>query len=272
MVKEMERRFSSYAELGDNLESSVPIHSVGGETATIQSKYFVRLRLFPQNNQGGVREVHRDVAVPFHQDCDSLESFHLRRNHLKGASEDKLKTSFLRALLWSDQIKRLGQHRFRGDDGSGPTFQRGHAFIVKLPVSVHKRHECAGIQQKHICHDAAGGSGSRGGADPSRAVRWRRYREDLVRARSGEHPAGCSDIAPKPRAPLLIACVLAVWLSALVWRQDPLAVASIIDAPHRPLDSYCNVMQRMADVQQQLTDAKKIGLNFRPTCWSGRIR
>ena len=51
---------------------------------------------------------------------------------MKCASEDKLKTNFLRAPIWSDQIKCFGQHRFRGNDVPGPFFQLGNTIIVQL--------------------------------------------------------------------------------------------------------------------------------------------
>ena len=60
---------------------------------------------------------------------------------MKCASEDKLKTNFLRVPIWSDQIKRFGQHRFRSNDVAGPFLQLGNALIVQLRVSVHEGHE-----------------------------------------------------------------------------------------------------------------------------------
>jgi hypothetical protein len=222
---------NSCSGLGDDLESSVSMHSVGGKSAAVQRKHPLSFKLFRQNSQSGVREIHRDVAVLFHQDGDSLKTFRRGRHQLKSASEDKLKTSFLCPPARPDQVKRFGQYGFGGDDRADPLFQRGDAVIVELLVSVHERHEGAGIQQKLSGHGANGGSGTRGGADPSRAGRWQRCREDRERVRWGAPPAGCPGIAPKPRVPLPIVCVLAVWLTALIWWQDPLAIASLIDAP-----------------------------------------
>src|SRR5438094_1504936 len=251
---------NSYSGLGDNLESSVSMHSVDGKSAAVQCEHPLSLKLFRQNSQSGVREIHWHVAVLFHQDRDSLKTFRRRRHQLKGASENKLKTSFLRAPARPDQVKGFGQYRFRGDDGTGPFFQRGDAVIVQLLVSVHERYEGSGIEQELSGHGATDGSGTRGGADPSRAGRWQHCREDRVRVRWGALRAACPDIVPKPRAPLPIACVLTVWLTALIWRQDPPATASLIDVPYGCLVLYCNVMQRLANVQLNLTNFKKIGL------------
>ena len=239
-----------YSALGDDLESSVSMHSVDGKSAAVQCEHPLGFKLFRQNSQSGVREIHRDVAVLFHQDRDSLKTFRRRRHQLKGASKDKLKTSFLRPPARPEQVKRFGQYRFRGDDGAGPSFQRGNAVRVQLLVSVHERYEGSGIQQELSGHGATDGPGSRGGAGPSRAGRWQHCREDRVRVRWGALPAGCPDIVPKPRVPLPIACVLAVWLTAPIWWQDPLAIASLIDVPYRCLPLYCSVMQRLANVQQ----------------------
>jgi hypothetical protein len=252
----------SYSNLGDDLESSVSVHPVGGKSAAIQCEHPLGFKLLGQNSQSSVREIHRDIAVFLHQDCDSLKTFGRGRHQLKGASEDKLKTSFLRAPARSEQIKRFGQYRFRRDDGAGPTFQRGDAIIVQLLVSVHERYEGPGIQQELSGHGATGGSSTRDGAGPSLAGRWQHCREDRVRARWGALPAGCRDIVPKPRVPLPNACVLAVWLTALIWWQDPLTIASLIDVPYRCL--YCIVMQRLANGQRNLTTAKQIGLTIPP--------
>src|ERR1043165_4784162 len=105
----------SYSSLGDDLESAVSMHSVGGKSAAIQGKHPFGFKLFRQNGQSGVREIHRDVVVLFHQDRGSLKTFRRRRDQLKGASEDKLKTSFLRAPARPDQVQSLGQYRFRSD-------------------------------------------------------------------------------------------------------------------------------------------------------------
>ena len=222
----------SYSNLGDDLESSVSVHSVGRKSAPVQCEHPLGFKLLRQNSQSGVREIHRDVAVFFHQDRGPLKAFRRRRNQLKGAPEDKLKASFLRAPLWSDQIKRFGQHRFSGDDGTGPFFQRRYAISVQLLVSVHQRHEGSGIQQELNGHGATGGSGTRGGADPSRVGRWRHFREGRVRARWGVIPVRCPDTVLKPLGPLPIACVLAAWPTALIWWQDPLAIALLIDVPY----------------------------------------
>jgi hypothetical protein len=87
----------SYANLGDDLESSVAMHSVGGKSAAVQGKHPVSFKVFRQHSQGGVGEIHRDVPVLFHEDRHALKTFRRRWDQLKGASEDKLKTSFLRA-------------------------------------------------------------------------------------------------------------------------------------------------------------------------------
>ena len=225
------------------------MHSVGGKAAPVQCKHPLGFKLFRQNSQSGIREIHRDVAILFHQDRDSLKTFHRRRDQLKGASEDELKTSFLRAPSGPDQVKRFGQYRFRGDDRASPLFQRGDAVIVKLLVTVHERHKGSGIQQEVSGHGATDGLGIRDGADPSRVGRWQRCREDRARVRWAAPPAGCPDIVPRPRVPLPIACVLAVSLTAPIWWRDPPAIASLIDVPQLVLLLYCNVMQSLAKVQ-----------------------
>src|SRR5437016_702375 len=231
----MARRIISHSESRNYLKGSIPIHSVRGKAAAIQRENPVCFQLFSQHNQRGVGEIHRDIAISLHQNRNTLQAFRRGGNQVKRASEDKLETSFLRAPLGSDQIKCFGQYGFRGDDGPGPLLQRRDAITVQLLVPVHERYEGAGIQQKLSGHGANGGSGTRGGADPSRAGRWQRCREDRERVRWGAPPAGCPGIAPKPRGPLPIVCVLAVWLTALIWRQDPLAIASLIDAPYKCL-------------------------------------
>jgi len=252
----------SYSDLGDDLESSVSVNSVGGESAAVQCEHPFGFKLFRQNSQSRVREIHRDVAIFLHQDRDSLKTFGRGRHQLKGASEDKFKTSFLRAPARSNQIKRFGQYRFRCDDGAGPFFQLGDAVIVQLFVSIHERHEGSGIQQELNGHGATGASSTRDGVGPSRAGRWQHCREDRVPARWGALPAGCPGIAPKPRVPLPISCVLAFWLTALIWWQAPLAIASLVDVPYRCLPLHCIVMQRRAIVQLNLTTALQIGLTI----------
>src|SRR5262245_29560541 len=101
-----------YSGLGDDLKSSVSVHSVGGKAASVQCEHPLGFNLFRQNSQSGVREIHRDVAVLLHQDRDSLETLGRRRHQLKGASEDKLKTSLLFAPSWPDQVKGFGQYCF----------------------------------------------------------------------------------------------------------------------------------------------------------------
>ena len=65
---------------------------------------------------------------------------------MKGASENKLKTNVLRAPVGPDQIKCLGQYRFRGDNVANPFLQRRYAFIVQFFISVHEGDERTGIQ------------------------------------------------------------------------------------------------------------------------------
>ena len=254
----------SYSGLGDDLKSSISMHSVDGKSAAVQCEHPFGFKLFRQNSQSRVREIHRDVAIFLHQDRDSLKTFRRRRHQLKGASEDKLKTSFLRAPARSNQIERFGQYRFCGDDRTGPFFQLGDAVIVQLLVSIHERHEGSGIQQELNGHGATGGSSTRDGDGPSRAGRWQHCREDRVPARWGALPAGCRDIVPKPRGPLPISCVLAFWLTALIWWQAPLAIASLVDVPYRCLPLYCIVMQRLANVQLHLTYVEQIDMTIPP--------
>ena len=52
--------------LGNDLERSITIHSVRGKAAAIQCKGPVRFQLFSQDDQSGVSEIHRYVAVSFH--------------------------------------------------------------------------------------------------------------------------------------------------------------------------------------------------------------
>jgi hypothetical protein len=222
----------SYLDLGDDLESSVSAHPVGGKAAAVQCEYPVGFKLLGQDIQSGVRKIHRNVAVLLHQDRDLSKTFGRGRHQLKGASKNKFKTNFLRAPARSDQIKGFGQHRFCREDGPGPFLERGDAVIVQLLISVHEGHKGPGIQQELSGHGANGGSGNRGGADPGRAGRWQPYREDRVRARSDALPAGCRDIVPKPRVPLRIVCDLTVWLTAPTWWQDPPVVAWLIVVPY----------------------------------------
>ena len=254
----------SHSGLRDNPESSVSMHSVGGKTASVQGKDPFGFKLFRQNNQSGVREIHRNVSVPFHQDRHPLKTFRRRRHQLKSAPEDKRKTSFLRSPARPDQVKRFGQYRFGGDDGAGPFFQRGDAIIVQLLVSVHERHEGAGIQQEFSGHGATAGSDTRGAADPSRVGRWKCCREDRVRVRWDTLPAGCPDTAPKPRGPLRIACVLTVWPTALIWWPGLRTIASLIDVPYKFLPLYCIVMQRLAYVQLNMSNFDLIDLTIPP--------
>jgi len=71
----------------------------------------------------------------------------------------------------TDQIERLGQNRFRGDNRPRPSFQRGYTRGVKFLVSVDEGDEGAGIQQKLIDHGAACELDNRDDAGPYRAVR-----------------------------------------------------------------------------------------------------
>jgi hypothetical protein len=52
----------SYPDLGDDLESSVSVHPVGGKSAPVQCKYPVGFKLLGQDSQSGVRKIHRNVA------------------------------------------------------------------------------------------------------------------------------------------------------------------------------------------------------------------
>ena len=130
------------------LDAPEQIHGPALETLFLQQLRALNDYKDLEYRQSGVREIHRDVAVLFHQYGDSLKAFSRRWDQLKGASEDELETSFLRVPARSDQIKSFGQYGFRRDDGAGPFFQRGDAVIVQLLVTVHERHKGAGIQQE----------------------------------------------------------------------------------------------------------------------------
>ena len=158
----MPRRLNSYFGLRNYLEGSMPIHSIRGKTAAIQRENPVCSQLFSQYDQGGVGKIHRHITIPFHENRNPLQALCRRRNQVKGASEDKLEASFLRTPLGADQIKRFGQHGFRGDNRAGPLLQRRDAVTVQLLVSVHERHESPGIQQQFIFHGAIDGSNRRG--------------------------------------------------------------------------------------------------------------
>src|SRR5262245_53309374 len=234
----------SYSGLGDDLESSISMYSVGGKAAAVQREHPLGFKLFSQDSQSGVREIHRDVMVLFHQNRDAFKTFHRRRHQLKGTSEDKLKTSFLRPPTRPDQVKRFDQHRFRGNDGASPFLQRGNAVIVQLLVTVHERHKGPCIKQQFSGHGATAGSSTRDGADPNRADRWQHCREDRVHVRSDAFPAGCPDIVPKPRVLLPNACALSAWLTALIWWRDPPAIAWLIGVPYQgfPFALQCSAM------------------------------
>ena len=62
----------SYGGLWDNLERFVPIHSIDRESATIQSKNFIRLQFFPESNQRPIGKVHRNISIPFNQSSDPV--------------------------------------------------------------------------------------------------------------------------------------------------------------------------------------------------------
>ena len=63
------------AESRNDLKRFPAIESVNGKSSSVQSKHLLGLQLFPQNNQSGVGKIHRDVTVPFHKDCGSLDTF-----------------------------------------------------------------------------------------------------------------------------------------------------------------------------------------------------
>ena len=218
------------------------IESVRRKSTAIQGKNQVGLQLFAQGDQSGIGKIHGDVSILFHQERNALKAFWGRRNQLKGSSQDKLKGIFLSLPGRSDQVERLGEYRFGGYNGPAPLFQGGDAVGVHLLASVHESDERAGIQQKLILHGADGGSGSRGAVALSRVGRFQHFRVDRERARWVGSPVGYSDTAPKPRAPLRIACVLAVSLTALICWQDPPAIASLIAVPYgaSPSALHCN--------------------------------
>jgi hypothetical protein len=228
--------------LGDYLEGSLPMHSVRGKSAAVQCKDALGFQVFRQNDQSGVGEIHRDIAILFHQDRDSLKTLPRRGDQLKGSSENKLKAGFLVAPARPDQVKSLRQYRFRGNDGTGPFFQHSDAIIVQLLVPVHERYKGSGIQQQLSGHGAIAGSSTRDAADPSQAGRWQHCREDRARVQWAVLLARCRDIAPKPRVPLPIVCVLAVSQTALAWRRDRPAIASLIGVPYfaHPFVLQCN--------------------------------
>ena len=247
----MKSQSSLYAGLRDYLESPVSVDSVRGKSAPVQRENPVGLQLFAQNNQRGVGEIHWDIAVLFHQRRNPLQAGWGRRHQLKRASEDKLKGGFLSPPLWPDQVKCLGEHRFGGDNRTGPTFQRRYAVRVRLLVSVHESHEGPGIQQQLIGHGATGGSGNRGGAGPDRAGRWQYCRGDRGRVRSDAPLAVYPESVPRLRGPLPNACASSVWLSALAWRPDRPTIAWSTDVPYRGLSMQCSVRQRLAKVHRR---------------------
>src|SRR5262249_15656474 len=136
------------------------------------------------------------------------------------------------------------QYRFRGDDRAGPLFQRRNAVIVQFLVTVHERHKGSCIEQEFSGHGATGGSGTRDGAGPSRVGRWQRCREDRVHVPWAAFPGGCPGIVPEPRVPLPNACVLAVWLSVLIWWRDPPTIAWLIGVPYKQISFVlqCNAI------------------------------
>jgi len=56
---------SAYSGLRNNSEGSIPIHSVGGKAATIQCKNPIGFQLFSQDDQSGIGEIHRHIAISF---------------------------------------------------------------------------------------------------------------------------------------------------------------------------------------------------------------
>ena len=64
----------NYSNLGDDLESSVSVHSVGGKATPVQCKHPLGSTSPAKTAESGVREIHRDVSVLFHQDRDSLKT------------------------------------------------------------------------------------------------------------------------------------------------------------------------------------------------------
>ena len=260
----MNSQLSSCAGSRDYLERLIPVHSVCRESAAIQREDPVGLHFFAQNNQSGVGEIHRDVAIFFHQRRNPLQAGWGRRHQLKRPSKDKLKTSFLSPPLRPDQVKGLGEHRFGGDNGTVSTFQRRHTVRVGLLVSVHERHEGSGIQQKLIGHGVTDESGNRGGAGPDRAGRWQRCRADRARARWDTRPVGCRENAPRLGAPLPNACVSSALQSALAWRPSRRAVAWSIAVPYQGLPLHCSVMPRVTKVQLPLKNDDANGLTSPP--------
>jgi len=238
--------------------------SVDRKSSPVQCKHLVGLQFFPQNNQSGVGEIHRDVAVPFHQDRDSLETFCRRWYQLKSSSQDKLKTNFLRPPLRPDQVERFREHRFGCDYGAVPRFESRYTVIVQLLASVYQGNKRPGIQQQFIGHGVNGGSSSLDVAALYRADRLQYCRGDRERARLGARLVAYRDIVPEPHAPLPNACALAVWLIAPAWWPNPLAIAWLTGVPYRVLHLHCIVMQNLAEVNHALRHAKLADLPVKP--------
>jgi hypothetical protein len=215
----------------DHAKRLSPIHSVRRKAAAIQCKHPVGLQFFPQYDQGGIGEIHRDIAVPFHEARDPLEARVRRGNQLKSTSQDKLESNFLGLPLRSNQVKRLGKDRLCGYDRSRPTLERSHAFTVPLLASIHESYEGPRIQQKLIGHGVNGGLSSPDVAGPNRGYRSQHCRADLEHAQLGEPPAEYPSIVPRPRALLPNAFALTALPISLTWQPNRLVTAWLTDVP-----------------------------------------
>src|ERR671925_1463096 len=196
----------------------------------------------------GFRRFIRYVAIPFHECRDPLEARVRRGNQLKSASQDKLQGNFLGPPLRSNEVKRLGNDRLCGNDGSRPALERRDAFIVQLFASIHESYEGARIQQQLIGHGVNGGLGSPDVAGPNRGTRSQHCRADRECARLGGPPADYPSIVPRPRAPLPNAFALSVWPIAPAWQPNRLVTAWLTDVPCSLLSLHCNVMRSIAEI------------------------
>ena len=223
--------------------------AIGGKATPVQCKNPIGFQLLSQSDQCGVSEIHRHVAISFHQHRHSLEAFYRLGHQLKRASQHKLEGVSLVSPARPDQVERFSQDGLCGSNRACPTLQSRYTRTVRFLVSIDKSHKGSRVEQKFTGHGVTGGSGIRDAAGLGQAARWQHYREDRARVQWGALPVRFQGNAPTPHARLQSDCAVAVALIVPTWPPNRRVVAWSIDGPFKSLHLQCIVVQSVAIVE-----------------------
>ena len=109
---------------------------------------------FGNKDQRRICEIHRPIAISSHKGVECWKIFHGNwgKGDCAGTNELPCRIDF--SMVVSNQVKHLGEHRFRSQEGKTELLVSRDTRVVPTVVSIQQRQYGACIDESVSGHDA----------------------------------------------------------------------------------------------------------------------